>query len=139
MELEFDTQTCKMLVTKQSFGALYVMDESSDSMDDDGDQPSFSSLHLEGQMPCRLQVIQTNSALMISSALRDNTAKTFLNNDIFASFQRVVDVVCSDSYAGNFAAEKILSEQDRLQFPSVAWTQRLKRQHQHQFLIFHLS
>ena len=110
-QTEFHTQTCKLLVTQQRFALLYNLA----GIDDDGS----GMIHLESQIPTTLQVLQTNTAENIAAAVYASLTKSW-NTLGCKSFTRVLDVVTTDNYSANGAAETLLTKQDETEHPHVA-------------------
>ncbi len=113
---ELDTQMCKLLVTHQKFACLYVKKDLDGSVS--------STLPIEAQQPTCLQVIESNTSELISAAIHQNITKPW-DSRVNHCFKRILHVVVSDSFSGNFLAEKLLSEREAVEYPDATWTHHI--------------
>lgn len=97
----------KLFVTEARWSALFIA----------GDQCEQGSFHIESQVRTPLQVLASNSAACIASALRQTTGHEYdlLVNDTFA---RVLSVVTTDDLSANHSAERELGQQEASSFPN---------------------
>ena len=92
------TQSCKLLATEQRWAAVFWNSEKS------------SHFAVEALVPTALQVIATNSAKNIATAVRESINKTY-DQTVRSQFRRLVDIVATDDYSANHLAEQLLAQE----------------------------
>ena len=111
-----DVQCCKLFVTEARIAALYL--------GTDGDIKK--DFLVESQVPCVLQVLQSNAANILATALHKSGSSGHggggpWHQSVAQNFCKVVHVVTTDNFSSNFAAERLLSEAEQNLLASVPW------------------
>ena len=114
-----DVQCCKLFVTEARIGALYL--------GTDGDIKK--DFLVESQVPCVLQVLQSNAANILATALHKSGSSGHgggrpWHQSVAQNFCKLVHVVTTDNFSSNWAAERLLTESEEKLLASVPW-QRL--------------
>lgn len=109
-----DVQCCKLLVTEPRIAALYL---ASDGKND---------FLVESQIPCVLQVLQSNAANILATALHKSGSSGHggskpWHQSVAKNFCKLVHVVTTDNFSSNTAAERLLSEAEQNLLTSVPW------------------
>ncbi|CAE7671100.1 unnamed protein product [Symbiodinium sp. CCMP2592] len=129
---EVEVYPCKLFLTQQRFSMLLTRKgagqpaakaQATEIIEDPSESTSKSSkfktenaqeapntLQIEAHLTSPLQVLHTNSAANIASALQKNMHSEVV--DQARSFDRVLHVVTTDDYAANHLAEKMLTQQE---------------------------